>query len=381
MKRQGSRIPGFHRLCVRDRIRLSGLSDISLELATGGLLPVHADNMVEDVVGVISYPLSIAPNFMVNGTDVFVPMSTEEPSVVAAAARGAKAARQTGGFRAEVSDPVTTAQILLLSPESDAETRLAENREALLNELRGRHPTIESMGGGPKELTWYRLDPDRLVVLIHADTRDALGANVVDSLAEALAPRLESLTGADAIGAIITNAMPERKVTVRASFPVDSLARGEYSPQEAAQRFLHMASWAKDDPMRAVTHNKGIMNGVVAVAMATGQDIRALEAGAHFMASGNGRYGPLSSWHLDGDVLAGTLTIPHTFATVGGMVSRHSLAGVLMKKLNMDSSDRLASIAASAGLACNFSALSVLATEGIQKGHMRLHRRAEKSQD
>ncbi len=383
-----SRLPGFYRLSVQERReRLRSLVKLSPEewnALTGqsGLTEAQADAMIENVIGVFGLPLGIAANFVVNGRDVLVPMVVEEPSVVAAASHAAKLVREGGGFHAQASPPEMVAQVQVLDVADPhaARLRVLAAREDLLARLRGLHPSIEKRGGGPRDIEVYlRHHPalgDFLVVHIVYDVRDAMGANAVNTAAEVLAPALEELTGGRALLRILTNLTDRRLVRAWCRVPVQALAFRDFPGEQVRDAIIAAWAFADADPYRAATHNKGIMNGIDPVLIATGNDWRAVEAGAHAYAARSGRYRPLTVWEKDaaGD-LVGSIELPLAVGIVGGATRSHPTARAALNLMGVQSAGELAEIIAAVGLAQNLAALRALATEGIQRGHMRLHAR------
>jgi hydroxymethylglutaryl-CoA reductase len=383
--KRSSRLSGFYRESPeRRRTRLVESRWLAPEEAEacaglGGFDEACADAMVENVVGLHGLPLGIALNFVVNGQDRLVPMAVEEPSIIAAASYAARLCSEGGGFTVTADEPITTAQVQLLDVADlcAAESSLRARTPELLAEANGLLGNMCARGGGARELEVRVLDATTLVVHLHVDTRDAMGANLVNSLAEKLAPRLASLTGGRAGLKILTNLADRRKVYVRAAVPASALAF-EGFPDGAAVRdaILEAHHFAELDPYRAVTHNKGVMNGVDAVLVACGNDWRAVEAGAHAYASRFGVYRPLTSWKLGpSGELVGLLEMPLATSTVGGAARTHPGVRRALKLAGVTSAVDLAGVAAAAGLATNLSALKALSTEGIQKGHMALHAR------
>jgi hydroxymethylglutaryl-CoA reductase len=390
----GSRIPGFYRLTVAERRHILRLrSDLSEEdLATwerGGLDTTTADEVVENVVGVYALPLGVALNFRVNGEDVLVPMAVEEPSVIAAASNAAKMVRAGGGFVADADAPIMTAQIEIVgvSDPHDARQRIEAAAEELLGLAHAALPRLSARGGGARELE-VRALPGRVIVHVHIDCRDAMGANMVNTVAETLAERVAGLARGRGGLRILTNLCDRRCVRVRARVPAAALATkgvdGQGMDGAAVRDGVVAASrFAEDDPYRAATHNKGIMNGVDAVVIATGNDWRGVEAGAHAFAAVSGRYRPLATWRVSetsvegpaGDLL-GTLEMPMAVGTVGGTLQAHAGARLAQRLLGVTSATTLGMIVGAAGLASNLAALRALATEGIQRGHMALHKRS-----
>lgn len=373
-----SRLPGFHRLTPGRRRKLAArwarLTPAEARALGQGLDPERADRMVENVVGVYGVPLGVATNFRVNGRDLLVPMAIEEPSVVAAASHGAKMARPLGGFRTRVSRPEMVGQVQLVGAPARAAAAIRARRGALLRVGNGSIPSIVKRGGGVREVEtrWVPTRRGRhLVVHFVVDVREAMGANAVNAVCEATAPLLEEFTGGRAVLRILTNLCDRRIVRARAVFP-----RKELGP-ELVRSILDAGALAEADPYRAATHNKGILNGVCAVALATGNDTRAVEAGAHAYAARSGRYSSLTDWRLDrrGN-LVGELEVPLAVSAVGGPIEAHPGARACLKLLGARSSAEMAGVMASAGLACNFAAMRAIVLEGIRRGHMELHARS-----
>jgi len=378
----GSRIPGFYRLSVDERRELlrhrADLSEQDFEtLSSGGIDTGGADRIVENAVGIYALPLGLGLNFRVNGRDVLVPMAVEEPSVIAAASNAARMVREGGGFVAEADDPVMTAQIEIVDvtdPEASV-ARLEAAADELLALAHATLPRLAERGGGAREIE-VRAHPRRVVVHVHVDCRNAMGANMVNTVAEALAARVAELAGGRSGLRILTNLCDRRCVRVEARVPTQALGSETLDGATVRDGIVAASLFAEDDPYRAATHNKGIMNGVDAVVIATGNDWRGVEAGAHAFAAVSGRYRPLATWHnLDGD-LVGRLEMPMALGTVGGTLHAHAGARLAQKLLGVTDASALGMIVGSAGLASNLAALRALATEGIQRGHMNLHRRS-----
>ncbi|MFQ6058756.1 MAG: hydroxymethylglutaryl-CoA reductase, degradative [Anaerolineae bacterium] len=381
-----SRIPGFYKLSMEERIEkvreLAGLNQEEAALLRQGLSPAQAEKMIENVVGIHGLPLGIAVNFLINGRDLLIPMAIEEPSVVAGASFAARLARAGGGFSAEATDPLMIGQIqvLDLSDLAEAQSRILAAREHILATANAQHPTIVALGGGARDLEVRSL-PDTpagpmLVVHLLYDCRDAMGANAVNTACEALAPLVEEITGGRVVLRILSNLADRRLARVRCTVPPDALAFGDFPGWLVVDRIVEAYALAAADPYRAATHNKGIMNGVDAVVIATGNDWRAVEAGAHAYAARSGRYTSLSTWGKDREGnLVGTLEMPLAVGTVGGATRVHPLARVALKILGVRTARELAEVIVSVGLAQNLGALRALATEGIQRGHMALHAR------
>ena len=384
-----SRIPGFYKLSPSQRLRqaqvAAGLTDEEAAILQGseGLDVSQADRMSENVVGTFGLPLGIAVNFRVNRRDYLVPMAIEEPSVVAAASHAAKLVRAAGGFVAEASSSLMIGQIQVLGlddlPASRA--RLLAERERLLAVANEQDPVLVGLGGGARDLE-VRIVPETpagpmLVVHLIYDCRDAMGANAVNTAVEALAPLVEEITGGQALLRILSNLADRRLARARAVMPSEVLALEGFEGQEVAKRIVDAYALAAVDPYRAATHNKGIMNGIDAVLIATGNDWRAVEAGAHAYAARSGLYQSLSTWDIDSDgSLVGTLELPMAVGIVGGATKAHPGARVALKVMGVQTAQELAQVIVSVGLAQNLAALRALATEGIQRGHMELHARS-----
>jgi hydroxymethylglutaryl-CoA reductase len=383
-----SRLPEFYKLSPAERAarvqEFAGLSDeeaATLQRADA-LTLAQADKMIENVVGVYSLPLGIASNFLVNGRDYLVPMVIEEPSVVAAASHAARLLRDGGGITAIASEPLMIGQVQLLGiadPHGAAVALLAAKDEvlALANQ---QDPLLVRVGGGARDMEVRVLEHTTVgpMVVVHliVDVRDAMGANAVNTMAEAVAPRLAEIARGEFRLRILSNLADKRRVRARGVVPQEALATGSLAGEQVVQGIVEAAAFAAADPYRAATHNKGIMNGIDAVVIATGNDWRAIEAGAHAYAARSGRYTSLSTWERDaaGD-LVGTLELPLAVGIVGGATKVHPTARVALKVLGVKTARELAEVMAAVGLAQNLAALRALATEGIQRGHMALHAR------
>lgn len=386
--RNQSRIPGFYNLSLDERaaelIQRGWLTPEAINTLRGvsGLSLDQAQHMIENVVGLHALPLGIALNFMVNGQDVLIPMVVEEPSIVAGASYMAKLARDGGGFWASSDPPEMIGQMQVLEVADIYQARLAllEKRELLLEETAQIDPVLERLGGGPRDLEIRTVEsspvgPFLIVHLIY-DVRDAMGANAVNTACERLAPLVETITGGRVHLRILSNLADRRLARARCTIPLPSLAFGEYSAEEVRDGIIAAWAFAVADPYRAATHNKGIMNGVDAVVIATGNDWRAVEAGAHAYAARSGRYTSLSSWGIDKDGnLVGSLEMPMAVGIIGGATKVHPAARVNLTLMGVRRASQLAEIIVSVGLAQNLAALRALATEGIQRGHMNLHAR------
>jgi hydroxymethylglutaryl-CoA reductase len=387
-ERGSSRLTGFYRRRPQERIELvSRWADLSEQEASAlssgcGLDLPLADRLVENVVGVHGLPLAVAANFVVNGRDVLVPMAIEEPSVVAASSHAAKLARAGGGFEAEAAAPEMIGQLQVMDVDNPdkARSQLLEAKDELLALADETDAVLVGLGGGARELE-VRLvgdTPAGPMVVVHliVDCRDAMGANAVNTACEALAGRVEEISGGRVVLRILSNLADRRLAKARCSVPEATLAEGASSGEAAAQAIVDAWALAAVDPYRAATHNKGIMNGVDAVAVATGNDWRAVEAAAHAYAARSGRYTSLSSWERDGSGnLVGELEMPLAVGIIGGTTGAHPMARIALKILGVESAGELAEVMVSVGLAQNLAALRALATEGIQRGHMRLHAR------
>jgi hydroxymethylglutaryl-CoA reductase len=378
---KGSNVGSFYKLSVDDRLRIvqefSGLSDDEVRILKTGTLPIpSAQRMIENVVGVLPVPLGIAVNFLVNEKDYLIPMAIEEPSVVAAASHAAKIARARGGFKTSSTEPIMIGQIQLIKSPSprNAEKQILSSKQEILNKANQQDHTLVSKGGGAKDLR-VRILPSLAGTMVIAellvDCRDAMGANVVNTMAEAVAPMLEKLSGGNANLRIISNLADKRIARATAHFSKEDLG-GEGVVDGIVQAYAFAAA----DPYRCATHNKGVMNGVVAVCLATGNDTRAIEAGAHAYAARTGHYSPLTRWSKDenGD-LQGSIEMPAAVGIVGGVTAVHPAAKISLKILRVKTAKELGEVMAAVGLAQNLAALRALAAEGIQRGHMSLHAR------
>jgi len=381
---RSSRLPGFHKVTVRERRALVGdatsvgIADIELALHGGGLEATTADKFVENVLGTYSLPYGVALNVRVNGHDYVVPMVIEEPSVVAAASNAAKMVREGGGFVAEADPPLMIAQVQLREvSDADAAVRRVLESESELVDLANRSiPGLVARGGGARSVEARVLADDVIVVHLVIDCQDAMGANLVNCVAEAVADRLAALARARVGLRILSNLCDKRRVRVRCRVPAEALAAGDMSGSDVIDGMVNASRFAELDPYRAATHNKGIMNGIDSVAIATGNDWRAVEAGAHAFAARTGRYQPLSTWRRDGQHAVGMLELPLALGTVGGTLRVHMGARLSLRLLGVSDAQQLACIAASVGLASNLAAVRALATDGIQRGHMGLHARS-----
>ena len=378
-----SRIPGFHRVTIEQRRNLvvdttgADEADIARALERGGLTAEAADKFVENVLGTYALPYGMALNVRVNGHDHVVPMVIEEPSVVAAASNAAKMVREGGGFTAEADPPLMVAQVQLREVR-DAEAtaaRLEAHREEICKLADNALGGLVARGGGARAVEVRVLADDVLVVHVIIDCKDAMGANLVNTVAEAVADRIAAIADARVGLRILSNLCDKRCVRVRCRVPAAAIATDEMSGSDVIDGIVNASRFAELDPYRAATHNKGIMNGVDAVVIATGNDWRAVEAGAHAFAARSGRYQPLATWRRDDDHVVGTLEMPLAVGTVGGTLRVHPAARLSLRILGVVAAQELACIAASVGLASNLAALRAMATVGIQQGHMGLHAR------
>ncbi|MCH7636105.1 MAG: hydroxymethylglutaryl-CoA reductase, degradative, partial [Proteobacteria bacterium] len=388
-----SRISGLHELTVAERIneldRLGWLSSVDAELLKQGryvLLSARADTMVENVIGTFGLPLAIAPNFVVNGRDYIVPMVVEEPSVVAAVSGAAKLARSSGGFETASEESLLAGQVHVtnFADTNVAITALEKHRQELIRLADDVHPGLVDRGGGAREVEVRLLElPDgtpAIAIHILVDTCDAMGANIVNTICESVAPRIGEICGGDVALRILSNLSDRSLVTARVSYRLEDLATSGFAAEIVRDRIIMASDIARVDPYRAATHNKGIMNGVDALAIATGNDWRAIEAGAHAYAAMSGQYSPLSTWSAgSGGDLVGELSMPIRVATVGGTLNTNVATGLAIRMSGVKSSQELAELMAAVGLAQNFAAIRALATHGIQDGHMKLHGRGTAS--
>lgn len=378
----------FYDLSLEERLQQvgaeSGLAAEELAALGGsaGLSPAQADHMIENVVGIYSLPLGIARNFVVNGREVLVPMVLEEPSVVAGASFMAKLAKAGGGFTASADEPhmIGQMQIVELPDPAAARLRLLAEKDALLAEVARADPVLARLGGGPVDLEVRLIEESPvgpfLVLHLIYDVRDAMGANAINTATERLTPSVQKISGGRVHLRILSNLADRRLARAACTIPLPQLAFNEFSAEQVRDGVIAAWAFAAADPYRAATHNKGIMNGVDAVVLATANDWRAVEAGAHAYAARSGRYTSLSTWGMDekGN-LTGFLEMPMAVGIVGGATRVHPSARAALKLIGIQSARELAEIIVSVGLAQNLAALRALATEGIQRGHMGLHAR------
>ncbi len=376
-----SKISGFYKLSVDERLKIvkefANLTDeeIGIIRNTGCMDIEQVDRMIENVIGAMEVPLGIAVNFLINGKDYLIPMAIEEPSVVAAASYAAKLARVKGGFTAQCDSSTMIGQIQLTNVRDPNYTSqvILSHKDEILKIANSQDSTLVKLGGGAKDIKVRVIDSFKgKMIIIHllVDCLDAMGANAVNTMCEAVAPYIESITDGRVYLRIISNLAKYRIARARAIFDKDAIGG-----DDVVEGILQAYAFALSDPYRAATHNKGIMNGIVAVALATANDTRALEAGAHAYAAIQG-YKPLTTYekNKDGDLVA-TIELPIAAGIIGGATRVHPVARVCLKILDVKSAKELAEVMASVGLAQNFAALRALATEGIQRGHMELHAR------
>jgi hydroxymethylglutaryl-CoA reductase len=390
---RNSRIPGFYRLGRAERLaKLVQHGFLNDEQAAslarpGGSLPFEiADKMIENVVGSFELPLGVGLNFVINGRDYAVPMVVEEPSIVAAVSHVASIVREAGGFDAEADRSVMTGQIQVVGLDDPAEAgrRVMAVRHRLLERIDMIEPGMRRRGGGAVDIDVHTLGSDStsrfgrmLVVHVYVDVCDAMGANLINTVCEGLAPEIELITGGTVYLRILSNLTDRRRVRARCRIPAPLLAWHGYDGAAVVDGIVRASEFAEADPHRAATHNKGIMNGIDAVALATGQDWRAIEAGAHSWAARGERYAPLAVWRRDDEgALVGEIDVPMAVGIVGGPIRLHPTVRTALDMLAITSAGELGCIMGSVGLAQNLAAIKALATTGIQKGHMALHARS-----
>jgi hydroxymethylglutaryl-CoA reductase len=379
---KSSELSGFYKLPVADRVKLLkelvGLSeeDTSVLQKPGALGFDVANRMVENVIGVMPVPMGVAVNFLVNGRDIVVPMAIEEPSVIAAASNAAKMSRLKGGFHATTTDPIMIGQIQVVGVKDPNRARfeILANKVDILKHANAQDPVLVSLGGGARDLEVRVIETSQGTMIIAellVDCRDAMGANAVNTMAEAVAPLIEKISGGRVYLRIISNLAVKRLARAKATFTKEALGGAE-----VVDGIVNAYAFAAADPYRCATHNKGVMNGVTAVVLATGNDTRAIEAGAHSYAARLGHYTSLTTWEKDGNGdLVGTIEMPMAVGLVGGATASNPVAKIAVKILGIKTARELAEVIVSVGLAQNLAALRALAAEGIQRGHMGLHAR------
>jgi hydroxymethylglutaryl-CoA reductase len=383
-----SRLPNFRTLTPTQRLdhiaKAASLTpnEVSLLAKPGALSLERADGMIENVIGTFELPFAIAGNFLINGRDVLVPMVVEEPSVVAAASFMAKLARECGGFETSSSAPLMRAQVQVIgiTDPYSARQALLKQRDAIIALANTRDKVLIELGGGCKDIEVHVFEdtPRGAMIVMHliVDVRDAMGANTVNTMAESVAPLVEKITGGSVLLRILSNLADLRLARARLRLTPEALTTTERSGAEIIEGVLDAYTLAAIDPYRAATHNKGIMNGIDPIIVATGNDWRAVEAGAHVYACRSGRYTSLTRWEKDrSGALVGTIEMPMAVGLVGGATKTHPLAQLALKILDVKSAQELAEVAVAVGLAQNLGALRALATDGIQRGHMALHAR------
>ena len=368
-----SRIPGFYKMPIEERVKIvKEFAELDEEeekmlLSFSSLPHDIADRMIENVISTMQLPLGIATNFVINGKEMLIPMAIEETSVVAAASNAAKMARPDG-FKAKATEPIMIGQIQILNPSKDAVKKIMERKESIIELANEQDKILVSLGGGAKDVEAKMLSEDMMVVHLLVDVRDAMGANAVNTMAEAVAPLIEKITDGKSLLRIISNLAIHRMAEAEVIYKKEAIG-GE----EVVDKIVKAYEFASLDIFRAATHNKGVMNGIDAIAIATGNDWRAIEAGAHSYASLNG-YKPLTTWEKneDGD-LHGKIKLPIAAGVIGGITKVHPIAKISLKILGVKNAEQLAEVMASVGLAQNFAAIFALSTKGIQAGHMKLH--------
>jgi hydroxymethylglutaryl-CoA reductase len=382
-----SRLENLRNLSPAERLRRVGdavsLTETERAVFSGGGLPVSlANGMIENVIGTFELPIGVATNFTINGRDYLVPMAVEEPSVVAAASYMARLARKSGGFFTSSTGPIMRAQVQILgvSDPHGARARILRERETIIAAANVKDKVLISLGGGCRDIEVQVFDQTHagpmLVVHLLVDVRDAMGANTVNTMAEAVAPMIESISGGIVRLRILSNYADLRLARAMVSVAPETLKTEDYDGDRVVRGIVEACALAIVDPYRAATHNKGIMNGIDPIVVATGNDWRAIEAGAHVWASRSGRYTSLSTWEIDAKGhLVGTLEMPMALGLVGGATKTHPAARAALKILGVESAQELAEVTVAVGLAQNMGALRALATEGIQRGHMALHAR------
>ncbi len=386
MSEHTSRLSGFYKRSIQERAHTvqewASLSDSEIDILSGsaGLSTEQANHMIENAVGIYGLPLGIATNFLINGQDRLIPMVIEEPSVVAAMSNAARLFREGGGFQTSSDEPIMIGQLQVLDLENVflAAEQITASKQQLLKEADAVGGSIVKRGGGARDIQVRAFSESAvgpmLVVHLLMDVRDAMGANAINTAAEHIAPLVEEITGGRVNLRILSNLTDQRKARARGMIPAAALATETMTGEENVRAVVEAGVFAEIDPYRAATHNKGIMNGIDAVIIATGNDWRAIEAGAHAYAARSGNYTSLSHYWMDeqGNLRA-EIEMPLSVGIVGGATRVHPTAQVALKILNVKTAQELAEICVAAGLAQNFAALRALASEGIQRGHMRMH--------
>jgi hydroxymethylglutaryl-CoA reductase len=378
-----SRIPGLYKLSVSERLdKIADYASLNESekqaIKDGGITEEDADRMIENVVGCFKMPLAVSVNFLVNGRDYVVPMALEEPSVVAAASNMAKAVRESGGFSAESDESMMLGQVQVVGAKDAAKAskKILDSEKEILALANSKDPLLVKFGGGARKIS-VRIVGDMLVVHLHVDVKDAMGANAVNTMCEAVSPLLAKISEGRAVLRILSNYAVERLARASCTVKKDILG-GE----KIVDNIVLAQKFAENDVYRAVTHNKGVMNGIDAVLVATGNDWRAVEAAVHAHAAGGGVYRPVTRWvkNKDGD-LEGSIEVPLAVGVVGGSTKTHQTARAALKVLGVKSAREFAQVLAAVGLAQNLAALRALADEGIQSGHMKLHMKKQGNQN
>lgn len=387
--RPSSRISGFYKMsldarlaCLVERGVIDAAGAELLRDRDQGLAAETANDMVENCIGLLELPLGLGLNFLINGRDYIVPMAVEEPSVIAAVSHCARLVRKSGGFESRCDSNVMIGQVQVVGCADFEAARLAilDARAELIALANSFEPNMVARGGGAQDLEVRVLDQGKyrkmLVVHLHIDAVDAMGANLVNTMAEGIAPRIEELTGGTVFLRILSNLADRRLVRTTCRIPFADLEWRGFSGREVAEGIEQASQFAERDPYRATTHNKGVMNGISSVCIATGNDWRAVEAGAHAYCARDGQYRPMAIWYVDGEHLVGELEVPMQVGTVGGPIKLHPTVQLAHKILRIDGARELAEVIGAVGLAQNLGALKALSTEGIQRGHMSLHARS-----
>lgn len=379
-----SRLPGFYALPIGERLKVIeafgrlGPDESRAMSHFGAVTPELTDVFIENAVGTYAMPLGIATNFRINDLDVLIPMAVEETSVLAAASHGAKLARAGGGFRTSSTAPVMTGEVQLFPKKMlDFNALLTEKREHIIAYANEGHERLVGRGGGAKDLTWrYIVEINSLVLYVDVDTRDAMGANIVNTMCEKISTLMQQLIECDVGLRILTNLTDKRLARAHCLVPADALTTKEFAGSEVVAGIERAYLFASHDVYRACTHNKGVMNGIDPVVIVTGNDWRAVEAGAHAYSCRKGVYQPMTRWwQNDNGDLEGSIELPMAVGTVGGVTKLHPTAQAALALMGNPSAQGLAEIIVAVGLAQNLSALRALASEGIQKGHMALHQK------
>lgn len=393
MQTGNSRIPQYFKMSVEERqsalaLALSvDMDKLDLLVNYEKALPLStADTMIENVIGTFQLPFGLATNFTVNGTDVLIPMAVEEPSVVAAASNMARIVRKSGGFTTIYKDSIMIGQMHVIHVDNmdEAQVKVAQAKDELIAKANSFDKTLVALGGGVKDIELRTLilgtGEKVLTIHLHVDVLDAMGANAVNTMAERLTPDIERLTGGTVLLRILSNLADQRLTTAKVAIPFNDLDTDDFEGSEVAKRMVLANEIALADPYRAATHNKGIMNGIDPVLIATGNDWRAIEAGAHAFAAKDGQYRALTKWTIQDETLHGELTMPMAVGIIGGATKTHPTARLSLEIMNIQSAADLAQLVVAVGLAQNMGAIRALATEGIQRGHMTLHARNIASQ-